>query len=453
LIDLGWTEGFVRSISDYVFVRERDEMLILMPNQAYKLNPTGLRILSAMLGGKGIYEVLSAILPPGRHLDEGIARDVHEFFCDLRALVMGCLREGSGRRAIETVPYTRPYNLLPVLSEIAVTYRCNLSCRFCYAGCTCRSSTSVDEGAGVCSKWPSEMTLEEIRRVLQVIRHDAQVPSVSLTGGEPALRTDLPDIVQAAKEIGLRVNLITNGTLISDALADELKAAGLASAQVSLEGGTAQVHDELTGHPGSFKRTLDGIERLRAAGFHVHTNTTINRINKESLEELVDLIGSLALPRFSMNMIMPCGSADSRTTISYTETAEIVRRVRRKARQAGIEFLWYSPTPYCILNPIAIGLGSKACAACDGLLSIAPNGDVLPCSSLPEPVGNLLTQEFEGVWNSPKALYYRERRYASDVCRSCDAFEICAGACPIYFDAFGYSELAPEGVKSLARTN
>ena len=52
--------------------------------------------------------------------------------------------------------------------------------------------------------------------------------------------------------------------------------------------------------------------------------------------------------------------------------------------------MWYSPTPMCLFNPLADGLGNKSCAACDGLLSVAPNGDVLPCSSYPQPVGNLL---------------------------------------------------------------
>jgi len=104
--------------------------------------------------------------------------------------------------------------------------------------------------------------------------------------------------------------------------------------------------------------------------------------------------------------------------------------------------MWYSPTPFCLFNPVAHGLGGKACAACDGLLSVSPQGDVLPCSSLPEPVGNLLEQDFRSVWNSPRAEYYKSKGYAHEICRACEDFDICCGACPLYWRAFGYEELS-----------
>ena len=148
------------------------------------------------------------------------------------------------------------------------------------------------------------------------------------------------------------------------------------------------------------------------------------------------------MKRLSMNMVIPCGSApDGDVTISYTDMPVLIDRVKRKARELEIEFLWYSPTPYCIYNPVASGLGGKSCAACDGLLSVAPNGDVLPCSSLPKSVGNLLKSGFEKVWNSRKARFWREKKFAHKVCRTCEHFDLCTGACPIYWDAMGFDEL------------
>jgi len=150
------------------------------------------------------------------------------------------------------------------------------------------------------------------------------------------------------------------------------------------------------------------------------------------------------LDRFSMNLVIPCGSAGPGADdlwVKYSEVGETVLEVKRAARRLGVQFLWYSPTPYCIFNPVAEGLGSKGCAACDGLLSVAPNGDVLPCSSLAEPVGNLLTQPFEEVWRGERARFYQEKGYAHEICRSCELFEICDGACPIYWKSVGYQEL------------
>lgn len=428
--DITWVDEFVAGIREYVYVRERDNLLILLPNQAYKLNPTGTALLKRTLDGMPIRQVLES-KSKGLVEDEQVLADVHCFFCDVRSLVMGCLGEGRGRKAVDEVPFERPHNLLPVLSEIALTYRCNLSCRFCYAGCKCSK-----KGA------KREMSTAEVERVLDIVRHDAEVPSVSWTGGEPLLREDLVELTQHATTLGMRVNLITNGTLVTQEVANQLAESGLRSAQVSLEGPNAQVHDALTRVPGSFERTLAGIRRLIEAGLHVHTNTTLNRINAPHLCELIGVIADLGTRRLSMNMVIPCGSApDEEVTITYTETAEFIDRAKRRAREVGIEFLWYSPTPYCIYNPIAQRLGGKSCAACDGLLSVAPNGDVLPCSSLPESVGNVLRHPFDKVWNSRRALYWRGKKYAHGICRKCEHFDLCTGACPIYWDAMGFGEL------------
>lgn len=444
--DLGWIDDFVRGIREYVYVRERDNLLILLPNQAYKLNRTGVVLLKGTLAGTPIMEVLRN---EGEELvGRGVVRrDVHEFFCDVRALVMGCLGDGRGRRAVEHIPFERPHSEWPVLSEIAITYRCNLSCRFCYAGCRCkavkrppgrrtRPRSAADRAAG------REMSTVQVKEVLSVIRRDAEVPSVSWTGGEPLLREDLVDLTRYAAGLGLRVNLITNGTMLSEQLVGRLANAGLKSAQVSLEGPNAEVHDGLTQVPGSFERTLAGINYLKEAGLHVHTNTTVNRLNAPHLAGLVSRVKELGMDRFSMNMVIPCGSAsDAEVALSYTEMSELMGTVAEAARECGLEFLWYSPTPYCIFNPVAAGLGGKSCAACEGLLSVAPNGDVYPCSSLPRSVGNLLRTPFERIWNGRRARYWRFKRYAHRICKSCEWFDACAGACPIYWKHTGYGEL------------
>lgn len=429
-IDITWVDEFVGSIATHVYVRERDNLLILMPNQAYKLNHTGLVLLKRILDGASIVDVLES-KSPDLSKDPEVIQDVHDFFCDVRALVMGCLGEGAGRKAIEHIPFERPFNSLPVLSEVALTYRCNLSCKFCYAGCTCKKQPKQ-----------VEMTTEQVKKVLDVIRNDADVPSISWTGGEPTVRTDLVELTRYASSLGMRVNLITNGTNLNDALVAELKDAGLRSAQVSLEGPTPEVHDALTQVKGSFDRTIRGIQSLKAAGIHVHTNTTVNKMNSSHLVELLSTVKGLGMDRCSMNMVVPCGSApDESVTITYTEMAELVEVIRLAARREEIRFLWYSPTPYCIYNPVAARLGGKSCAACDGLLSVAPNGDVLPCSSLPKSVGNVLTDSFDSIWSGRKAKYWRDKRYAHKICRGCEQFTLCSGACPIYWKAMGYKEL------------
>jgi len=431
VVPLDWLEGFIASIRPYAFVRREDSLLILLPNQAYKINRTALDILDSFLGGEALDKIMARFqldLPERR-------RQVHEFFCDLRALVTGCLGDGQGRRAVETIPFERPFNTLPVLSEIAATYRCNLRCRFCYAGCGCRAG-----GDG-----HREMASGEIRRVLDIIRRDAQVPSVSFTGGEPMLREDLPDLIAHARALGLRANLITNGTLADGRSVERLVRAGLNSAQVSLEGPNAEIHDRLTGVAGSFEQTIRGIAELRSAGVHVHTNTTLTALNRNEAEQMPALAASLGLSRLSMNLMIPTRAATAAggddLGVSYSEVGDVVLRIKEAARRAGVRFLWYSPTPLCLFNPIAHGLGNKGCAACDGLLSVSPTGDVLPCSSFDAGAGNLLQEDFRAIWFGQRAEYYKQKRYAHERCRACDDFAFCDGACPLYWEARGYGEL------------
>jgi len=426
--DVSWIDEFYQHIKPHVYVRREDSLLIIVPNQAYRLNPTAVTILERLAGGARIDDILTQA---GDTADK--RQDIHNFFCDLRSALTGCLREGDGRRAVEQVPYRLPFNALPVLSEIAVTYRCNLSCRFCYAGCTCHKRP----GHG-------EMTTDQVKRVLDIIRHDAQVPSVSFTGGEPTLRGDLPDLVAHARAIGLRVNLITNGTLLDEDLVARLAEAGLNSAQVSVESAHAALHEYLTQVRGTWEESLVGVQNLLAAGITCHMNTTLTSLTAPTAPGLVNLACEMGLTRLSMNMVIPTGTADARHPdlwLRYSEIGPIVESVRRRARTLGIEFLWYSPTPYCLYNPVARGLGNKGCAACDGLLSVSPTGDVLPCSSLAKPVGNLLKTDFRRVWNGRRAKYYRDKRFAHAKCKACDKFDLCTGACPIYWDAVGYQEL------------
>jgi radical SAM protein with 4Fe4S-binding SPASM domain len=142
-------------------------------------------------------------------------------------------------------------------------------------------------------------------------------------------------------------------------------------------------------------------------------------------------------------MLTPSGSAldDGDLAVAYRDIGAVVLAVKRRAAELGMTFFWYSPTPYCLFNPVAEGLGNKSCAACDGLLSIDPRGNVLPCSSFDHGVGNLLTGDFAEVWNSAQAAFWRNKEYAPGQCEGCGTFQACAGACPLYWDARGTAEL------------
>jgi radical SAM protein with 4Fe4S-binding SPASM domain len=295
------------------------------------------------------------------------------------------------------------------------------------------------------------MTTAEVKRILDVIVDDARVPTVSFTGGEPTLRPDLPELVAYAKSRRLRTNLITNGLRCgANGYVNLLAEAGLDSAQVSLEAADAAVHDTIVGRLGAWKRTVRGIRHLQKAGIHVHTNTTINSLNREHLGALVDFLADLGQPYLSMNMVIRTGDAAGSMEIGYQEIGGTVLPLKDRAEEHGMRFVWYSPVPLCLFNPVAHGLGSQSCSAADGLLSIAPDGQVLPCSSFEQGVGNLLHESFDVVWNRRSSKYWRRKEFLPPGCRDCNLADLCCGACPLYWDErgdFGEIEehLAPTG--------
>ena len=422
---LDWVYGFWKSLSPYAYARVEDEVVILPPNLVFKTNRTGAMLLDH-IGAGGRLESI-----PG--FDDGRALEVERFFLSLKAAYEGRPAE------LERVSYGFDFTRLPVLGEIAITYRCDNRCRFCYAGCGDDSGLALAQSSGA-----SELDTDGWKRVIDIFKDEAKIPFFSFTGGEPLVRRDVEDLAAYAVSRGLRVNLVTNGRLATPERAASLFASGLHTAQVSVEAPAAPLHDELCGAAGAFDETVAGIRAMIAAGMSVQTNSTLTRANRDALLEMPRFVASLGVKRMSMNLFIPTGTGRSAADLffPYAEAGDFVDDVRKRAHEAGVDFFWYSPLPMCLYNPIARGLGNKSCAACDGLLSVSPSGDVLPCSSWPEPVGNLLTDGFSAVWFSEAAAWFKQKHYAPEACISCSSFTACQAACPLYWRYAGCSELA-----------
>jgi radical SAM protein with 4Fe4S-binding SPASM domain len=430
-VHLDWIDAFVARIRPFVHVRLNDRVLIRLPNQAFKLNRTGARVLDHIIHGGSIRDILKA-----RSYDKSLPAQLHSFFTDLSRMLGSTICDAYHSPAIERIPFDLGYIELPVLSEVALTWGCNIKCRFCYAACRCISEPEDESTL-------EELSTKDVKHVLDIIRHDAEVPSVSFTGGEPVLRRDLTELIAyASSTLDMRVNLITNGTLISAQMADDFRAAGLASAQVSIESPDPDVHNCIVGVENAFEASLNGLRNLKNAGISVHPHATLCRLNLPSLGQMARFAKSLGVDRFSLNMIIPAGRGTAEDlAIKYSEVEDIVLRMKSEAEAAGIRFMWYSPTPMCLFNPISHQLGNKGCSACEGLLSVDPFGRLLPCSSWKEPVGNLLLEGFQDLWFGSHGKFLRAKRSAHPGCRDCEHFAVCHGACPLYFKAHGYAEL------------
>jgi len=305
----------------------------------------------------------------------------------------------------------------PTRMDLAVTYRCNNRCYFCYADCP-RDTDELSTG-----QWFS--LIDSFR--------DLNIPCVNFTGGEPTVRKDLVDLVARASDF--TTGLTTNGRLLTKALCRDLKGAGLDYAQVtlhSLEG----PHDFTCGHKGAWRETVRGIEASLAAGINTVTNCTLMRNTYLEVVEYLEFLYTLGVRQACFNGLLVSGKGKDYERdglrLNYEETAGALRAALVTAKTLpGMKIEWLTPTCYKRLNPRLLGLGDKCCSACSFNVTVEPWGRVIPCQSwLHEDCGNILTDSWESIWSSSLASRARDTHVRGE-CYSCDFSSSCRGACPL----------------------
>jgi MoaA/NifB/PqqE/SkfB family radical SAM enzyme len=144
------------------------------------------------------------------------------------------------------------------------TRQCNLNCVHCYASASNqRLLSEMDTGAG--KKFISDLA-------------DFNVPVILFSGGEPLLRKDLLELASFARELGIRVALSTNGTLITAEIASELSRIGFAEVGISLDG-IGFNNDRFRGKTGAYQAAIKGIRNCIARGLRVSLRFTITCFN------------------------------------------------------------------------------------------------------------------------------------------------------------------------------
>lgn len=311
----------------------------------------------------------------------------------------------------------------PYKADLALTYACNNRCGHCY-----------NEPGRL--QMPS-LPLGQWRQVLRTLAR-VGVPQVIFTGGEPTLHPGLVRLVAWAEGLGFVCGLNTNGRKLGEeGLARRLARAGLDHVQITLVSHRAEVHDRVVGAP-AHAETVAGIRAALDAGLHTLTNTTLTRDNAAEALQIVDFVYNLGLRTFAMNGMICSGSGRCNpAALQEARLIPLLKAVRDRAAELGMRFLWYTPTEYCRLNPLSLELGPKSCNAAEYSLCVEPNGDVLPCQSYYEPVGNILRDPWQALWESPTFLRLRRRREhpkeagLPERCHGCPDLALCGGGCPL----------------------
>ncbi len=307
----------------------------------------------------------------------------------------------------------------PYRMDLALTYRCNNNCVHCYAGGP---------------RETKELSTTEWLNVIDKI-YELGIPHVVFTGGEPTLREDLPKLIAHAQEVGLVSGLITNGTLLKDkAFFNSLVDAGLDHVQITLESYNPKIHDKITGVEGSWKDTVEGLKNAIASPIYTLSNTTLNKWNIKDIVKTIEYVHDLGLNQFACNSLIYSGRAPDVVkdfALEDSSLEPILTEIQEKARQLNMEFVWYTPTEYCVLDPLQLDLGIKSCSACRISMCIEPDGTAIPCQSYFTPLGNILKDDWSKIWKNPLCLKLRAREYVQEKCFDCPSLNVCGGGCPL----------------------
>ena len=246
-----------------------------------------------------------------------------------------------------------------------------------------------------------ELTTAEWKDVLARLRA-ANIPQVTFTGGEPTLRDDLVELVDAAQWFVTRLN--TNGRLLTPQLCRALAEASLDSVQVTLYAADAEAHNALVGAPG-FDETVRGIRNAVDAGLIVSVNTPLCSLNRDYAATL-RFAAALGVRYATCSGLIPSGGAEgaeSRATrLSAEELTEILQSAVAAAHELSMELDFTSPGWLKEETLRSLGLTLvPSCGACLSNMAVAPDGTVIPCQSWlgGTALGNILTDDWPAIWD------------------------------------------------------
>lgn len=319
----------------------------------------------------------------------------------------------------------RYQRVLPIM-QLYLTNSCNMRCPHCYMY------------AG--EKLEKEMTTEEIKTVMSAYRN-AGGRDIKVTGGEIALRPDLIEIISYGHEIGLRIDLLTNGTLWSDNMIEEVK--GLVhSVQISVDGYDEEENSKIRGS-GNFAKALNAVDKFLRAG--VRVQVAITAYYSDDINTKVDKYAEFATSlkqkyeNYKFDVEIATGLLPGRFGKLSAEQAQIYEDATMEVNNkykgcSDIKNLAY-------IKRHRSGVVLTNCSF--GFPTIAANGDLhfCPVTVRTSPVANIRTTPLNEVMEMCKKAHEYSDTRNLEPCSHCDLKAICGGDCRLNFPELKSSDL------------
>ncbi len=314
----------------------------------------------------------------------------------------------------------------PYLIALNLTERCNLACAHCYLDAKVLKEGAVDE-----------LGTEDLKRVLGEIAEVGPEAMVVLTGGEPMLRRDLPELARHASGLGLMVVVGTNGMLLRPDRIRELQDAGVAGVGISVDSLTPETHDDFRGKTGAWLKTMAGIDACKAAGmpFQIHFSATDETAGE--IDDMVDFAREAGAMVLNVFFMVCTGRGEKYSGISPQKYDHVLRRVARAARREKRLMVRAKCAPH--FKRIAIemdqdwpitaahGYDAGGCIAATHYARITPTGDVTPCPYMENSAGSVKDRSFAEIWETAPVLEALRAPKLEGRCGACEYQKLCGG--------------------------
>ena len=325
----------------------------------------------------------------------------------------------------DAVLNARPFK--PLYIKMKVFYGCNLKCEMCNHWRETRESPV------------------SANRFNQIIRELGEMGTkkIHISGGEPMLRPQIPEFVELASSLGIKVTLTTNGTLLDKAKAKRLVEGGLRGVNISIDSPIRKMHEKIRGVEGAFKATTKAVglfNRYRHKGkLTIRINTVVSRTNYQTLETLPDLAHELGADGINLIPVDDhCGeilSMRKKDILEFNE--EIAPKIAERAMVLGLIVSDEEAFPFGRKeSEVQLGrAGRYAFGYYDSHPCYAPwthslidfNGNVYVCCMTRErmpSLGNIRSQSFKEIWEGAAYQHIRLKMHPPTLspCRRCDDF-------------------------------
>ena len=316
-------------------------------------------------------------------------------------------------------------NHIPYKATFELTPRCSMRCSMCYM----RLDPPQMDRQG------RELTAEEWIRLGRMAA-EAGTLDVVLTGGEPMIRSDFPEIYKAFTEMGFLLRLFTNATMISPEIMDLLRERPPQSMEITLYGASRETYQKVGRFAEGYGHAMAAVEELRTFVPSLKLKMTVVRQNAGDFSTLLKFANERALPlEPTLTLLPPIRGAVSTALEDRLTVDELL--------------VYYKEQGIAISEGVAAPEPEKRTALfCDAGLntySICWNGDMVAClvdDDPDRPIGWPLEEGFQAAWD--KLLAFRENKPMPEACKSCPAFADC-GCCAVHhrLESGAYDRAAP----------